>query len=58
MKSVLITNLVIKVIFIISITVLAISFNNLNILWWFLMLPLLGYTYKETPINKGGADNG
>ena len=58
MKSVLITNVITKAVFIICVTVLAISFDKASILWWFILLPFLGYAYKKTPIThpteKGG----
>lgn len=58
MKAVLITNVITRAIFIICVTILAISFDKISILWWFVLLPFLGYEYKETPIThsteKGG----
>lgn len=60
MKAVLITNVITKAVFIICVTVLAISFDKTSILWWFVLLPFLGCEYKETPIThpteKGGAE--
>ena len=38
----------------ICITVLAISFKDTKLLWWFLLTPFLGYSYKETPVQEGG----
>lgn len=56
MKIVMIANILIRTVFMVCVTVLAIMFNRTNILWWFVLLPFLGYTYKETPIAKGGAE--
>lgn len=58
MKPVLIANVITKVVFMICVTALAILFDKASILWWFVLLPFLGYEYKETPIThpteKGG----
>ena len=56
MKFVIIGNIIIKSIFALCVTVAAIYFRNPNILWWYMVVPFLGYDYKETPIKKG-ADN-
>jgi hypothetical protein len=56
LKALLITNVITKAVFTICITILAISFNNTGILWWFVLLPFLGYTYIKTPVVKGGAE--
>ena len=56
MKTVLVTNVITKTVFAICVTILAISFNNISVLWWFILLPFLGCSYTETPIKKGGAE--
>lgn len=60
MKIVMIANILIRTVFMVCVTVLAIMFNRTNILWWFLLTPLLGYEYKRTiddhPTEKGGAE--
>lgn len=57
MKMVMITNILIKVSFIVCVTILSIVFNKVSLLWWFLLLPFLGYEYrteKDKPTEKGG----
>lgn len=58
MKTVMIANILIKTVFVVCVTVLAIMFNRTNILWWFLLTPLLGYEYTrkidDHPTEKGG----
>ncbi len=56
MKAVMICNAVIKSVFALCVTAAAMYFNNVWILWWYMVLPFLGYDYKETPIKKGGAE--
>ena len=54
----MISNVVIKSVFMICVTVLAIVFNKTSLLWWFLLTPLLGYEYHgktdDQPTEKGG----
>ena len=57
MRAVMICNAVIKSVFALCVTGAAIYFNNTWVLWWFMVLPFLGYDYKETPTKKGN-DNG
>ena len=56
----MIANILIRTVFVVCVTALAIMFNRTNILWWFLLTPLLGYEYKRTiddhPTEKGGAE--
>jgi uncharacterized membrane protein len=58
MKSVMIANILIMTVFMICVTILAITFSKVSLLRWFVLLPFLGYRYKETPIahptEKGG----
>lgn len=59
MKMVMIANILIKVSFMICITILSIVFNKTSLLWWFLLVPFLGYDYhteKDKPTEKGGAE--
>lgn len=56
MKTVMWGNVIIQTVFIICIAAAAIYFDNPNMFWWFMVLPFLGYEYRETPINRR-ADN-
>lgn len=61
MKIVMIANILIKVIFMICVTILAITFSKTSLLWWFVLTPFLGYEYKTSnnsdhPTEKGGAE--
>lgn len=47
MKIVMIANILIKVSFMICVTILSIVFNKVSLLWWFLLVPLLGYSYES-----------
>ena len=58
MKTVMLCNVLIKTAFAICVTVAAMYFKNAWILWWYMVVPLLGYDYKETPLQKKGADDG
>ena len=48
MKIVMIANILIKVIFMICVTILAITFSKTSLLWWFILTPFLGYDYKTS----------
>lgn len=52
MKSVMITNAIIKSVLAVCITVAAMHFNNSWILCWYMILFFVGYDYKETPIKR------
>jgi hypothetical protein len=56
MKIVMIANIVIKVCFVICVTILSIVFNKTSLLWWFALTPFLGYEYKSHPTEKGGEE--
>lgn len=59
MKMVMIANIVIKVSFMICVTILSIVFNKIGLLWWFLLLPFLGYechSQKDNSTEEGGAE--
>ena len=53
MKIVMIGNILIKIVFMICVTIFLIVFNNTSLLWWFLLAPFLGYSYET---KKGGAE--
>ena len=54
MKAVMIANIFIKCVFMICITILAIVFSKISILWWFILTPFLEYEYKSHPTKEGG----
>ena len=56
MKSVILCNAIVMSVFALSVTAAAIYFNNASILWWYMVLPFLGYGYKETQTKKGATD--
>ena len=58
LKFTMITNIIIKSVYIICITLMAIHFEKVGICWWYLLALFLGYDYKENPINKGGNTDG
>ena len=57
----MIANAVIRVCFVICVTILSVRFNRIDLLWWFVLTPFLGYEYTRNivdhPTEKGGADN-
>jgi hypothetical protein len=53
MKAVMTANVIIKSVFAICVTVAAVYFNNSWILWWYMVVPFLGYSYESKPIKKG-----
>lgn len=56
MRAVMFCNAVIKSVFAVCVTGAAIYFNKAGVLWWFVLLPFLGYDYKSTPTKKDGAE--
>ena len=52
LKFVMISNALIKVAYVTCVTAAAWRFQNPNLLWWYLLVLLIGYTYKETPKDK------
>lgn len=46
MKFVMIANTIIMSAYSVCVTYAAIYFNNPNLLWWYLMLGVIGFTYK------------
>lgn len=61
MKIVMIANILIKAIFMICVTILAITFSKTSLLWWFVLIPFLGYEYKTSnnsdhQTEKGGEE--
>lgn len=49
MKATLLTNLVVMSVLIICVTIAAINFGRPGILFWYMLAPLLSFSYKETP---------
>ena len=54
MKSVMTANIIIKTVFAICVTAAACYFGNPVILWWYMFIPLLGYSYET----KRGENDG
>ncbi len=50
MKWVMICNIIIKVAFSVCVTIAAISFENAGLLWWFVLLPFLGFSYTKKSV--------
>lgn len=46
MKTVMIANIIIKSVFALCVTMAAIYFNNAWVLWWYMVVPFLGYEYQ------------
>lgn len=47
MKAVMIANSVIMATYAICVTFAAVHFNNPGILWWYLMMGVIGFSYKS-----------
>ena len=47
MKVVMTANIIIMSVYAICVTFAAIHFNNPGILWWYLMLGVIGFSYKQ-----------
>ena len=45
MKIIMIANIIIESVFMICVSILAIKFQNTSLLWWFVLIPFLGYSY-------------
>ena len=56
MKSVMLCNIIVKSVFAICVTVAAIYFGRVGILWWYLLLFGIGYEYNSEPVKKGATD--
>lgn len=56
MKIVMLCNIIVKLVFAICVTVAAIYFGRVGVLWWYLLLVGIGYEYHSEPPNKGGAE--
>ena len=52
MKAVMIANAVIIATYAICVTFVAVHFNNPSILWWYLMMGVIGFTYKSDSDGK------
>ena len=57
MRVVMIANTVIMSVYAICVTLAAVHFNNPGILWWYLMMGVIGFTYKSGRDGKE-KDNG
>ena len=47
MKAVMIANTIIMATYAICVTIAAVHFNNPSILWWYLMMGAIGFSYKS-----------
>ena len=47
MRAVMIANTIIMATYAICVTFAAVHFNNPGILWWYLMMGVIGFTYKS-----------
>ena len=47
LKVVVLSSILIKITYCVCVTVAAIHFNNTNILWWYLMSFMFGYSYSS-----------
>ena len=47
LKFVMLVNLVIQVVFILCVAALAIHFNRPAVLWWWLLLPFICFTWSS-----------
>lgn len=56
MKATMIANIFIKVVFTICVTFLSIRFNDASLLWWFILLPFIGYEYHQENKNNENGD--
>ena len=45
----MIANIIIESVFMICVSILAIKFQNTSLLWWFVLIPFLGFSYKIKP---------
>lgn len=48
MKMAIIANVIIKSVYAVCVTILAIEFKSIGILWWFILLLFIGLSYKES----------
>lgn len=46
MKTVMFVNMVIMTAYAMCVTYAAVRFDNAAILWWYLLLPMLGFSYE------------
>ena len=47
MKTAIIANVIIKSVYAVCVTILAIVFKSTTLLWWFILLLFIGLSYKE-----------
>ena len=57
MKATMMCNAVIKAVLALCVTFAAIHFSKVGILWWYLLLPWVGYEYNETPLTNRRAND-
>ena len=47
MKMVVIANVIIKSVYAVCVTILAIAFKSIGVLWWFILLLFIGLSYEK-----------
>lgn len=47
MKSVMVANTVIMTIYAVCVTCAAVYFDNPKLLWWYILLTMMGFTFKS-----------
>ena len=47
MKFVMIANIVVKSVYAVCVTCAAVYFHNPKLLWWYVLLMLIGFTYER-----------
>ncbi len=53
MKTAMFVNMAIMTIYAVCVTYAAVYFNNPKILWWYVLMTLIGFSYKS-----GGTEDG
>jgi hypothetical protein len=53
MNAIMIANTIIMSVYAICVTYVAVRFNDPGILWWYLMLGVIGFTTKERGAEDG-----
>ncbi len=53
MKTVMFANTMIMMIYTVCVTYAAVRFDDPSILWWYVMLGFLGFTYKSGGVEDG-----
>lgn len=57
MKAVLICSVIIKTVFAVCVVAASMYFKNPRILWWFILLPFLGWEYHGKQTGEEGTTN-